>query len=387
MVVRNLDGVERAYQRCVSCVMDTDDPEINFDEDGVCDYCLNFRTHILPSWCTDERGAAQLEQLSERIRAESKGRDFDCIIGLSGGLDSSYAAYTAVRRMNLRPLLFHVDAGWNTDQASGNIEKLVDGLGVDLYTEVINWEEVKDLQLAFLRSQIPDQDHVQDTAFFSSLYRFARRHRIKHVLTGANYSTESCREPEAWGAYPGIDRRLIRDIHRRFGERPLKTFPIVDITVYRGLYQGVLGMEVVRPLNHMPFVKAEAENELAREFGWESFQHKHHESRFTRFFEDFWLPGKFGFHKRKAHFSSLILSDQMDREVAIERLKSPEMDQETTRQETRYVASKLGISTEELMALFDGPNRTWRDYRNKHWLITLGTLATRRVGNEKRLFR
>ena len=146
-------------------------------------------------------------------------------------------------------------------------------------------------------------------------------------------------------------------------------------------------MEVVRPLNHMPFVKAEAENELAREFGWESFQHKHHESRFTRFFEDFWLPGKFGFHKRKAHFSSLILSDQMDREVAIERLKSPEMDQETTRQETRYVASKLGISTEELMALFDGPNRTWRDYRNKHWLITLGTLATRRVGNEKRLFR
>lgn len=377
----------QVYQVCSSCVMDTDDPEIVFDEDGICDYCRNFETHIRPNWHTDERGAAKLEKLSTRIRAERRNDDFDCIIGLSGGLDSSYAAYVAVRKMNLRPLLFHVDAGWNTDQAVGNIEKLVDGLGMDLFTEVINWDEVKDLQLAFLRSQVADQDLVQDTAFFSSLYKFARKQRIKYVLTGSNYSTESCREPEAWGGYPGIDRRYIRDVHRRFGERPLSTFPIVDIMVYRGFYQTILGMEIVRPLNHLPYIKVDAEAELEREFGWKAFQHKHHESRFTRFYEDFWLPGKFGFYKRKAHFSSLIVSGQLERDVALKRLESPEMDSEWTRQETRYVADKLGISVDEFMSLMHEPNRTWQDYRNKHWAISLGARATRHFGNEARLFR
>lgn len=372
---------------CSRCVMDISDPNISFDSDGLCDYCRNFDTEIKPNWQTDERGAAKLVALSERIKAKGKGKDFDCIIGLSGGLDSSYAAYVAKEKMGLRPLLFHVDAGWNTDQAVGNIEKMVDGLGLDLYTEVINWEEMKDLQLAFLRSQIADQDFPQDAAFFSALYKFARKHRIKYVLTGSNFSTECCREPEEWGGYPGIDKTLLKDIHYHFGKRELKTFPLVDIFVYKVLYQRLLGMEVVKPLNLVPYIKRDAEAELERLFGWQKFQHKHHESRFTRFYEDYWMPRKFGFHKRRAHFSSLIMTGQMTRDEALDRLSRPEMDEHFLKQEFEYVANKLGLTVAELQEIFDGENKTYRDYRNKRWAIGVGAKLMRRLGLERRLFR
>jgi len=245
---------------CSRCIMDTSDPNIRFNEFGVCDYCNNFDASIRPNWHTDEKGERLLAQLASLIREVGKGKDFDCIIGLSGGLDSSYAAYVAKEKMGLRPLLFHVDAGWNTDQAVGNIEKLVDGLGLDLYTEVINWEEMKDLQVAFLRSQIPDQDLPQDAAFFSSLYKFAHKHKIKYVITGSNISTECCREPEEWGGYLGIDKLLFKDIHSRFGKRPLETFPLVDILVSKIYYQRFLGMQIAKPLDMVPFIKKEAED-------------------------------------------------------------------------------------------------------------------------------
>jgi N-acetyl sugar amidotransferase len=367
--------------------MDTSDPNISFDADGGCDYCNNFKLEIQPNWHTDTQGAAELAVWAEKIKAEGKGKDFDCIIGLSGGLDSSYAAYVAKEKMGLRPLLFHVDAGWNTDQAVGNIEKLVDGLGLDLYTDVINWQEMKDLQLAFLRSQIADQDLPQDGAFFSSLYKFARKHRIKYVITGANFSTECCREPEEWGGYPGIDKTLFEDIHRRFGKHKLKTFPLVDIFVYKVLYQKLLGMTVVKPLNLVPYIKKDAEAELERLFGWQKFQHKHHESRFTRFYEDYWMPRKFGFHKRRAHFSSLIMTGQMTRDEALERLSKPEMDEHFLKQEFEYVANKLDLTVAELQDIFEGENKTYRDYKNKRWFIGVGANVMRRLGLERRLFR
>jgi len=367
--------------------MDTSDPHISFDSNGVCDYCRNFETDIKPNWHTDIKGEAELSALAGQIRAQGKGKDFDCIIGLSGGLDSSYAAYVAKEKMGLRPLLFHVDAGWNTDQAVGNIEKLVDGLGLDLYTEVINWEEMKDLQLAFLRSQISDQDLPQDAAFFSALYKFARKHRIKYVLTGSNFSTECCREPEEWGGYPGIDKTLFKDIHSRFGKRELKTFLLVDIFVYKVLYQKLLGMEVVKPLNLVPYIKKDAEAELERLFGWQKFQHKHHESRFTRFYEDYWMPRKFGYHKRRAHFSSLIMTGQMTRDEALDRLARPEMEEHFLKQEFEYVASKLGLTVAELQEIFEGENKTYRDYKNKRWAIGVGANVMRRLGLERRLFR
>ena len=377
----------RTYQICLNCIMDTSDSSIAFDDRGWCDYCNNFTNEILLSWHTDARGVRELAALAEKIRAQGKGKDFDCIIGLSGGLDSSYAAYVAKEKMGLRPLLFHVDAGWNTDQAVGNIEKLVDGLELDLYTEVINWEEMKDLQVAFLRSQIPDQDLPQDAAFFSALYKFAHKHKVKYVITGSNFSTECCREPEEWGGYLGIDKLLFKNIHSRFGKRPLESFPLVDILVSKGFYQKILGMEIAKPLNMVPFVKKDAEKELETLFGWQRFQHKHHESRFTRFYEDYWLPRKFGFHKRRAHFSSLIMTGQMTRDQALERIAHPEMDEHFLQQEFEYVANKLDLTVNELQGIFCGENKAYSDYRNKRWLIGLGAKAMRWSGLEKRFFR
>ena len=376
-----------ATHTCTRCIMDTSDPNIAFDDKGRCDYCVNFEATILPNWDTGAGGAEALAKLAYRIKADGQGKDFDCIIGLSGGLDSSYAAYVAKEKMGLRPLLFHVDAGWNTDQAVGNIEKLVDGLGLELFTEVINWEEMKDLQSAFLRSGIPDQDLPQDGAFFSGLYKFARQYKVKHIITGSNFSTECCREPEELGGYLGIDTWLFNDIHRQFGKRPLATFPLTDILVYKLYYQKILGMKVHYPLNLVPYVKKDAEEELNHLFGWKSFQHKHHESRFTRFYEDYWLPRRFGFHKRRAHFSSLIMTGQMTREAALKRIASPEMDEHFLKQEFEYVAHKLDLTVDELQEIFETPKKTYRDYRNKRWMISLGTTVLRTLGLEKRHFR
>lgn len=378
----------RTYQICQKTIMDTSDPNIIFDKDGISDYYHNFHNVMVKGWHPDEKGNKELMKMAEKIKKEGEGKDFDCIIGLSGGLDSSYVTYITKEVMGLRPLLFHVDAGWNTDQAVGNIEKLVDGLGLDLYTEVINWEEMKDLQVAVLKSGISDQDLPQDYAFFSTLYIFARKHRIKYVITGSNISTECCREPMEWGGYgPGIDKTFILDIHKRFGKKPLKTFPLIDILVYKAYYMTFLGMEVFKPLDLVPFVKKDAEEFLGKRFGWQKFKHKHHESRWTRFYEDYWLPRRFGYEKRRAHFSSLILTGQMTRDEALERISRPEMDEKFLKQEFEYVANKLELTVEELQAMFELPKKTYKDYRNKKKIISLGTKVLSLIGKERRLFR
>ncbi len=329
-----------------------------------------------------------LKKIADDIRTSSSGKEFDCIIGLSGGLDSSYAAYVVKEKMGLRPLLFHVDAGWNTDQAVGNIEKLVDGLGLDLYTDVVNWEAVKRMQVAFLRAGIPDQDLVQDAAFFSGLYKFARKYKIKHIITGSNFSTECCREPEEWGGYLGIDKTLFGDIWKECGDgKPNDEFPLVDILVYKLWYQKVLGMKVHHPLNLVPYIKKDAEDQLEQRFGWQRFQHKHHESRFTRFYEDYWLPRRFGYEKRRAHFSSLIMTGQLTRDQALARISHTEMDEHFLRQEFEYVAHKLDLTIDELQELFNMPKKTFRDYKNKRDLIGLGANIMRKLGLEKRYFR
>ena len=377
----------RPYQICTKTIMDTTDPNIVFDLYGVSDYYHNYQQSIVPNWHTDKAGYDELMKIAEKIKVEGKGKDFDCIIGLSGGLDSSYTVYVAKEIMGVRPLLFHVDAGWNTDKAVGNIEKLCKGLGLELFTEVINWEEMKDLQVAYLKSGVPGQDAPQDIAFFSAMYKFARKHKIKYVLTGGNFSTECCKEPPEWGAYPGIDKWLVMDIYKKFGNNKLKTFPILDILEYKVFYQVFLGMTVFKPLNLVPFIKADAENLLFEKYGWEKFQHKHHESRFTRFYEDYWLPKRFGFEKRRAHFSSLILTGQMTREQALDRISRPELDEQTLKNEFEYVAHKLDLTVDQLQAMFELPITTFKDYRNKRQVINLGAKILTALKIENRLIR
>lgn len=372
---------------CCRCIMDTSDSQIKFDDNNLCDYCRNFDTKISPIWNDSFKNNNLLEKLSNDIIKEGKNKDFDCIIGLSGGLDSSYAAYVAKEKMGLRPLFFHVDAGWNTDQAVGNIEKLVNGLNSDLYTEVANWDQVKRMQVAFLRSGIPDQDLVQDAVFFSELYKFARKNNVKYVITGSNFSTECCVEPEEWGGYVGIDKTLFKNIWDLHGDGKSNDLSLVDVMISKIWYQKILGMKVVYPLNLISYIKKNAEKELNRNFDWLPFKHKHHESRFTRFYEDYWLPKRFGFEKRRAHFSSLIMTQQMTRDEALKRISSPEMDENFLKQEFEYVAHKLDLSKAELQDLFKLPKNYYYNFKNKKWLISLGASFLRFLGLEQRHFR
>lgn len=378
---------DQVNQVCINCVMDSSDPTIIFDSNGQCDYCNNFYENILPNWNTGHLGKEKILKVVEKIKHDGRKKDYDCIIGISGGLDSSYLAHLAVTEFGLRPLFFHVDAGWNSDLSTHNIQKLMDGLGVDLYTEVVNWEEMKDLQRAFIKSQVPDIDTPQDLVFFSSLYNFAARNNFKYILTGGNYSTECVREPLAWGAYYQTDMKYVKDIHNKFGERRLETFPTCDIFRYKILYRLIYGVRVIKPLDNVPFIKNEAEELLKRLYGWQGYQHKHHESRFTRFYESFWLPRKFGFDKRKNHLSSLILTKQANRDEVLSRISKPELPEEEMMHEFEYVAKKLDFTTDELWSYFYGENKTFKDYKNNYRLITIGTRIMQFLGLEKRSFK
>jgi N-acetyl sugar amidotransferase len=370
------------YRICTNCVMDTSDPAITFDERGVCDQCNSFYKNVLPNWDTDERGWAALQKIVAKIKEEGRGKDFDCIMGMSGGVDSSYLTYIAKEKLGLRPLVFHVDAGWNSQQAVNNIEQLVDRLGLDLHTEVIDWEEMRDLQLAFFRSGVPHIDLPQDHAFFATMYKFAEQHRIKYILTGGNYSTECIRNPLEWFYY-GTDLLQIRDIHARFGERPLKNFPLSGILRHKVYLRYIKGIRVVRPLDYVPYVKEEAMQFLVENYGWQRYPQKHFESRFTKFFEGYWLPIKFGFDTRRVQFSSLIVTGQMTRAEALERLKEPSYDPATIGQDFEYVATKLGISVEELQGYMDAPNKSYRDYKSQLRLFLVGAKVMNWLGLER----
>lgn len=372
---------EDSIQVCANCVMDSTDSTIAFDENGVCDHCKGFYRDVQPNWHTDEKGKAQLDQMVEKIKADGKGRDFDCIIGMSGGIDSSYLLYAAKEMMGLRPLVFHVDAGWNSQIAVNNIEKLVDGLGFDLYTEVIDWQEMRDLQLAFFKSGVSHIDTPQDHSFFATMYKFAEKHKIKNILTGANYSTECIRNPLEWMYYQS-DSVQLRDIHKKFGSWPLKNYPITSILKHKVYLPYVKGIKVLRPLNCIPYIKDEAMKLLTEKFGWQPYPQKHFESRFTKFYESYWLPEKFGYDTRKVQYSSLIVTGQMTREEALEKLKKPAYDPETIDQDFEYVATKLGISVEELRGYFDAPNKTYKDYKSQQSVYAVGAKVMKALGLE-----
>jgi len=371
----------REYKICVNCVMDTSDSAINFDDRGVCDHCQTFYSKIKPNWHTDERGRAELDKLVAKIKKAGEGKDFDCIIGVSGGIDSSYLTWLAKHEMGLRPLVFHVDAGWNSQEAVNNIERLIEHLDLDLYTHVIDWEEMRDLQLAYFKSGVPHIDTPQDHAFFATMYKFATEHNVNYILTGANYSTECIRNPIEWMYYQS-DSIQLRDIHRHFGTRPLLKFPTTSILRHKIYLPYIKGIKVERPLNYMPYIKEEAIKLLTEEIGWQPYPQKHFESRFTRFYEGYWLPTKFGYDTRRVQFSSLIVTGQMTREEALEKLKEPAYDPETIKHDFEYIATKLGITVEELRGYHEAPNKTYRDYKSQQAIYAMGAPLMRLFGLE-----
>jgi len=370
------------YKVCSCCVMDTSDANIIFDSLGVCDHCLAFKQNILPHWHPNEKGAAMFREIVAQIKTAGNGKQFDCIMGMSGGLDSSYLLHLAVTEFGLRPLVFHVDGGWNTDLAVNNIQVLVDKLGLDLYTEVINWNEMRDFQLAFFKSGVPHLDIPQDHAFVATLYHFANKHGIKYILNGGNYSTECVRNPKEW-LYYGTDMAQLRDIHGRFGSIPLRTYPFSSVLFHKVYLRYIRGVQVVKPLNLMPYTKENASKVLADTYGWRPYPQKHFESRFTRFYEGYWLPTRFGYDTRRVQYSSLIQTGQMTREEALERLKQPAYDPATIDEDFEYIATKLGISVHELRGYHEMPLKTYKDYKNQEWLFDLGAKTLKVLGIER----
>lgn len=372
----------KEYQICNNCVMDISDSQIVFDENGVCDHCNSFKMDVLPNWHPDEQGKAIFRQMVEKIKREGKGKPFDSIIGMSGGLDSSYLLHLAVSEFGLRPLVFHVDGGWNTDIAVNNIQMLVDKLGLDLYTEVINWEEMRDFQLAFFKAGVPHLDIPQDHAFIATLYHFANKHKIKYILNGGNYATECVRNPLEW-LYYGTDMAQLRDIQRRFCTRPLKTYPFSSILFHKVYLRYIKGVQVVKPLNWLPYTKEHAIKLLSEKYGWRPYPQKHFESRFTRFFEGYWLPTRFGYDTRRVQYSSLILTGQMTRGDALGKLAQPAYNTETIEEDFEYIATKLGISVDELRHYHSMPKKTFRDYNNLERLFDLGSKMLKLIGVER----
>lgn len=372
---------------CARCVMDTTDSKIVFDKDGVCDHCHNFDENILPHWHTDERGKEQLDAICADIKKYGQGKKYDCIIGLSGGMDSSYLAYYAVRKLGLRPLFICVDTGWNLPVAEKNTNNIIDRLGVrDSVVDVkIDHEQMMDLQLAYFKSSVPYQDTPQDHVIFASLYNTAVKHGIKYVLTGGNYSTECVREPNEWVYWN--DLRMIKDIHRRFGTKPMNKLPQCSMFKHRLYYRYFKGMRIIKPLNMIPYTKKDALALLKAEFDWEPYQNKHYESIFTRFYEGWWLINKFGYDKRKAHFSSLILTGQKTRDEALKELAQPPYSEQTAMQDMKYIADNMGISTDEFMELMNLPNKSYKDYKNSFGLINLAIKVARIFGIERMQYR
>jgi len=367
---------------CINCVMDSSDSQIVFDDAGVCDHCLGFKRDVLPNWHPDDKGAAMFREMVESIKTSGKGRPFDCIMGMSGGLDSSYLLHLAVSEFGLRPLVFHVDGGWNTDLAVNNIQMLVEKLGLDLYTEVINWDEMRDFQLAFFKSGVPHLDIPQDHAFVATLYHFANKHGIKYIVNGGNYSTECVRNPLEW-LYYGTDMAQLKDIHKQFGTIPLRTYPFSSVLFHKVYLRYIRGVQVVKPLNLLPYTKEHASKVLADTYGWRPYPQKHFESRFTRFYEGYWLPTRFGYDTRRVQYSSLILTGQMTREDALERLKKPAYDPATIEEDFEYIATKLRISVAELRRYHEMPLKTYKDYKNREWMFDLGAKVLKAIGVER----
>jgi N-acetyl sugar amidotransferase len=347
----------RDVRICTKTVMDATDPDITFDDQGVCNYWHEWQTFssTLPS---ERERASMLEIAVARIKAAGHGKAYDCVLGLSGGVDSSYLAYLA-KELGLRPLVVHFDNGWNSELAVGNIEKIVSVLGYDLETFVMDWDEFRDLQRAYFKASVVDLEVPTDHMILGALYRIAAKRGIQFILSGTNYATEWLL-PKAWH-YRKFDLANLRAIHAAYGKLPLRRLPALGLW-QQSYYTHVRRIESVPLLDLAPYNKAEAKALLMSKLGWRNYGGKHYESVFTRFYQGYVLPKKFGYDKRRAHLSSLILSGQMTREEALRELQQPTYDEDLQQQDKAYVAKKLGFTPDEFEVVLTQPNRQHQEF-------------------------
>lgn len=363
---------------CVRCVMDTSDPDISFDETGVCNHCRRFDAQVKPILAAIESGKAAgvLEQEIARIKEEGKGQRYDCVVGVSGGVDSSYVAHLAGQH-GLRALCVHFDSGWNTEFAVRNIENLLRSLDFDLWTHVVEWAEMRDLQVAFFRSGVANCDTPTDHAIPGVLNRVARRFGIRTILSGSNASTESIL-PLSWAYHPNDHWQLL-DVHRRFGSVKLDSYPLIDFWQNYFIYPHYHDIKTFKILNYIHYDKAEAKEAIKKELHWTDYGGKHEESVFTRFFQQYYLPTRFGFDKRRPHLASLILSGQITREEALDQLRLPPYNQQQIEFDLEFIAKKLDMSVAELEALIAKPGVHHRAYRSLEPFFDLGIAAKRKL--------
>ena len=356
------------YQICSRCVMDTSDPDIVFDSEGVCNHCSSAINNIEKYWLRGRDGKIKLEQLFKQIKAEGINNKYDCIIGLSGGIDSSYLAYLA-SQYGLRMLAVHVDAGFNSKIAENNVKNLCEKLGIDLVVEYVDFNEMMDLQRAYFFAGVPNEDIPQDHAFFTVLYSYAEKNKIKYVINGSNLATESIL-PVAWG-HDAYDTRNIKDIHKKFGSKPLKNYKLMRFYDWYIKYRFFNKLIILNPLNYMDYNKEEAIKVLEKEVGWQYYGGKHYESRFTKLFQAHILPVKFGYDKRKAHLSSLIVAGQITREEAIKELDKSLYDVQELEEDIIYFINKIGITREEFDKIMSLPPRKHEDFKTNTAILNV----------------
>lgn len=347
------------YRQCTLSVMDNiADPDIRFDEQGICNYYYEYKKAYAEKVVPGEEGRRQLEAMAAKIKASGEGKPYDCIMGLSGGVDSTYVAYLA-KQYGLRPMAIHFDNGWNSELAVKNIEEIVSKLGFDLHTYVINWDEFRDLQIAYLKASVIDIEAITDHAIFATLYRYAGENGIKYILSGTNVQTENTL-PKSW-IFSKSDHINIKSIHKAYGTLPLKTFPFMDAKVKR-YYQQIKGVESFSILHYVDYNKDKVKATIQKELNWKDYGGKHYESVWTRFYQGYILPTKFKVDKRKAHLSDLIFGEQITKEEALEQLAKPIYDEQLLKEDYEFVLKKLGFTDAEFREIMDKPPVSHYDF-------------------------
>lgn len=379
---------KRPYQVCTCCVMDTSDEDITFDENGVCMRCKEYQERILPEWAFGRGHEAELHALLSSIKKSGEGKPYDCILGLSGGLDSSYMLHLAVTEWGLRPFVFHIDCGWNLPVAEENIKRLTDKLGVELHVEKMDWNELREMQLAWFRTGLESLDAPQDHAFIALIDRFSRELGVKYILNGYNIATEVIADPASWnkGAGPTGDSTYMKDVIRKHCSIPIRHYTFTNGFKHKLYLPYVLGVKTVKPLNLVPFTRAEMIVTLSREYGYEPYGQKHFEDLITKFLEGWWSPTRFGHDIRRAQLSSLVVTGQMTRDEALKILEQPPLTEEESHELFVEVARRLEISEDELMAFHDMPECT-EHFKSQEFVYNLGIRLYELLGLEKRIRR